>query len=61
MIYRGPGFLAVVLFGSMPTPSLSPFPSVSWIGDTQEDLEKEAGVSLTWGGAGVEPNYTTAE
>ncbi len=36
MIYRGPSFLAVVWFGSSPTPSTH-LPS----GDTQEDWEKE--------------------
>ncbi len=35
LIYIGPGFLAVVWFGS------SPLPSVSLTADTQEDWEKE--------------------
>ncbi len=37
MIYRGPGFLAIVWFGSPPTPS----PSVSSTGDAPEDWERE--------------------
>jgi hypothetical protein len=42
MIYRGPGFLAVVWFGSSSFPA-TPFPShVSKLdGDTQEDWERE--------------------
>ncbi len=39
LTYRGPGFLAVIWFGSSPTPS-PPLPSVSSTGDTQEDWEK---------------------
>ncbi len=35
IIYRGPGFLAVLWFGSSPTPSNPPLPSVCWTGDTQ--------------------------
>jgi hypothetical protein len=38
MLNRGPGFLAVVRFSSRPTPSLL---SVSSIGHTQEDSERE--------------------
>ncbi len=38
IIYRGPGFLAVVRCGFSPTPNLH---SVSSIGDTQEDRERE--------------------
>ncbi len=41
MIYRGPGFFAVVFCGSLPTPSLA---SVSSAGDAQEDWERET----TW-------------
>jgi hypothetical protein len=37
MIYRGPGFLAILWFGSSPPP----LPSVSSTGDTQEDWEKK--------------------
>jgi hypothetical protein len=40
MIYRGQGFLAVVLFGSSPIPS-PPSPVSSSTGDTQEDQERE--------------------
>ena len=36
MIYNGPGFLAVVCFGSSPTP-FPPLPFVSLTGDTEED------------------------
>jgi hypothetical protein len=36
MIYRGPGFLAVLWFGSSKSPP--PLPSVRSTGDTQEDL-----------------------
>jgi hypothetical protein len=47
MIYRGPGFLSVVWFGSSPTLStlLSPLPSVSSTGDTQEGWER---VTTCW-------------
>ncbi len=38
MIYRGPGFLAIVWFGSSSTPHLQ---SVSSTGDTQEYWERE--------------------
>ncbi len=40
MDYRGPSFLAVLGFGSFPSPLL-PLLSVSSTGDTQEDLERE--------------------
>ncbi len=43
MIYRGPGFLAVVWFGSSPS-----LPSSS-TGDTQADWERE---TAGWGGGG---------
>ncbi len=60
-IYRGPGFLAFVWFGSTPNPLLPPLPSVSSTGDTQEDWEREA---TCWRqrreGVAVEPNHTTA-
>jgi hypothetical protein len=36
MIYTGPDFLAVVLFGSSPL-LLPPLPSVSWTGDTEKE------------------------
>jgi hypothetical protein len=39
MIYRGPGFLAVVWFTSWPTPS-SPLPSVISTSDTQKDWKE---------------------
>jgi hypothetical protein len=35
------GFLAVVWFGSSPTPSSPPLPLVSSAGNTQEDWERE--------------------
>jgi len=39
MYYRGPGFLAVVRFGSVPTSSPSPVSKST--ADTQEDFERE--------------------
>jgi hypothetical protein len=40
-IYGGPGFLAVIWFGS--TPTLSPLPtSVSWVGETHEVCDRES-------------------
>jgi hypothetical protein len=43
MIYRGPGFLAIVWFGSFPPPSPPPsLQSVSTAGDTQEAWERES-------------------
>ncbi len=60
MIYRGPGFLAVLWFGSSPTPSLPPIPSVSLTGETLEDRERET----TWwrerrgGGSGAKKART---
>ncbi len=39
-IYRGPGFLSLVWFGSYPTPFLT-LPSVRWTGNTQEYRERE--------------------
>ncbi len=54
MIYRGPGFLAVVWFGSSPTSSPPPFPSVCSNGDT--DWERVTTCwRERWG-----PNQTTA-
>ncbi len=51
MIYRGPGFLAVIWFGSSPNP-FSPFPSVSSTGDTQEDEKERQVVDGRGGGQG---------
>ncbi len=51
MIYRGPGFLAVIWFGSSPNP-FSPFPSVNSTGDTQEDWERETSCWRERRGAG---------
>jgi hypothetical protein len=48
---RGPGFLAVVWFGSSPNGPPPPFPSASSTGDTQEDRERETTCSK--GGRGV--------
>jgi hypothetical protein len=53
-IFRGPGFLAVVGLGSSPT--LPPLPSVSSIGETQENWEKETTCWREGEGAGEEPN-----
>jgi hypothetical protein len=56
MIYRGPGFLAVVWFGSTPTPT-SPVSKVDQRHTTQEDWERE---TIRWrergkgGGRGAE-------
>ncbi len=44
LFYRGPGFLAVVWFGSSPTPLPHTFPSVSSTGDTHK-REKERQVA----------------
>ncbi len=45
---RGPGFLAVVLFGSFPLPPL--LSSVSSTDDTQEDGERETTIADGTGG-----------
>ncbi len=62
MIYRRPGLLAVVRFGSSPT-TFPPLPSVSSAGDTQAGWERE---TTCWRGRGEEgvgekPNRTTAK
>jgi hypothetical protein len=62
MIYSGPGFLAILLFGSYLTPSPR-FPSISSTGDTQEGFEREQladGRGGGGGGWGEEPNQMTA-
>jgi hypothetical protein len=64
MIYRGPGFLTVVWFGSSPTPHPSP-PSLlseSLTGVIQEDRDRETTCWRERGmkGVGLEPNHTTA-
>ncbi len=48
MIYRGPGFLAVLWFGSPPNPSNLPLPTSS-TGDKQEYWERE---TTFWRGVG---------
>ncbi len=48
IIYRGPGFLTVVCFGSSPPP-LSPSLFSKLTGNTQEDLERE---TTCWGERG---------
>jgi hypothetical protein len=60
MIYRWPGFLAVVWFGSYPT-TFSFLPSVSKNSDTQEDGERETTCWRDGEGVGEEPNQTTAK
>ncbi len=61
MVYRGPGFLAVVWFGlshAPPTPPPHPsLPSVCSNGDTQEDWDRQLVDGR--GGRGKEPNHTT--
>ncbi len=58
-IYRWPGFLAVVWFGSTPTPS--PLLSASSTGDTQETEKERQFADGRFGkGMGVEPKHTTA-
>ncbi len=52
-IYRGPGYLAVIWFGSSPAPP--PLPSVS-SGNTQEERQ----LAELRGGGGEGPNHTTA-
>ncbi len=56
MIYRGPGFLAVVFFCSMPMHPSPPLPSVNLTGDTQEDWERK---TTCW--AGVEGGAKSSE
>jgi hypothetical protein len=51
MIYRGPGFLAVVWLGSLPNPP-PPLPSVSATGDTRS-LRKREYLPTGEGGGGV--------
>jgi hypothetical protein len=61
MIYKGPGFLAVVWYGSSP----APFPLLTFVnstGDKEEDWERE---TICWqkrggGWQGEKPNHTTA-
>jgi len=60
MIYRGPGLLAVVWFGSSFTPSPPPLPSIS---STATHRQTEQEIQLADGkgdGVGEEPNHTTA-
>ncbi len=45
MIYTVPGLFAVIWLGSSLTPSLLPLPSIRWIGDTQEDWDREGQVA----------------
>ncbi len=49
-----PGFLAIVWFGSSPTPSL---PSKSSTGDTQEDWKRETTADGRWGGGRGAKSY----
>jgi len=66
MIYRGPGFLAVVWFGFSPTSCPPPpHPSASSTGDSLEDWDCEKERQLADGrvggrGLGEETNRTTA-
>ncbi len=53
IVYRGPGFLALIWFGSSPAPS-HPLPSVSSCCDTQEDGERET--TFWQGGGGAKSN-----
>jgi hypothetical protein len=53
MMYRASSFLAVVRFGSSPTP----FPTLT---DTEEDSETEQLVDGEGGGEGEELNHMTA-
>ncbi len=60
MIYRGPCFLADVLFSSMATPCPRLL-SVSLTGVTQDDGHRDTTCSRERGkGVGEEPNHTTA-
>ncbi len=60
MLYRGPGFLAVVWFWLL-NPLPPSLPSVSSTADTEEDWERETICWLERGeGVEEEPNYTTA-
>jgi hypothetical protein len=58
MIYRGPGFLSIVRFGSSPHPSALSASSAS--DNIQEVLERDNLVMGDGGGDGEEPNRTTA-
>jgi hypothetical protein len=58
MIYRGPGFQAVVLFGSSPIPSLPPLPFVSSTGDIQEYSKERQLADGKGEGMSDEPNHT---
>jgi hypothetical protein len=60
MIYTGPGFLAIVYFGSSPAPYPPPLPSVrSTGGDTREtEIERQL-ADRRGGGMGEEANLTT--
>ncbi len=63
MIYRGPGFLAVELIGSSPSPFPPPLRSVRWTGHTHEDGGKESITDERGGegeGVGEEPNHMMA-
>ncbi len=56
MIYRGPGFLALVWFGNSPTPS--PPSLVSKIDRRHRKTEKERNLAVDWGGGGA--THTTS-
>jgi hypothetical protein len=57
-IYRGPGFLAVVSFGSSPTPS-PPLPSVNSTGDTGRPRKINNLLAGKGEGVGEDSNHTT--
>ncbi len=59
MIYRGPGFLAVLLFGSSPAPSPSPVSKLDWQ-HTGRPRKRENLMTGEGEGEGEEPNHTTA-
>ncbi len=61
MIYRGPGFLAVVWFGSSPTPPPIPHPHEQVVSLSPSSCVLPVELTLgRGGGAGREPNHTTA-